>query len=119
MVPLVLSTQRLQVIGDAGAVDISASDCELLLALTNSDKKRLNFSEMLATAGKPSDALGRRALDVQIVRLRKKLEQAGAARPTIKSIRGVGYQLCTSLTLGSPNPSFPWLSSHSIPHQRP
>jgi DNA-binding response OmpR family regulator len=36
---------------------------------------------------------------VQLVRLRKKLAQAGAPAPTIKCIRGAGYQLCVSLEI--------------------
>jgi DNA-binding response OmpR family regulator len=38
-------------------------------------------------------------LEVQIVRLRKKLEQAGASAPNIKSIRGMGYQLCVPIVV--------------------
>jgi DNA-binding response OmpR family regulator len=45
------------------------------------------------------DDAGKKSLEVQIVRLRKKLENAGAASPTIKSIRSFGYQLCVPVTV--------------------
>ena len=38
------------------------------------------------------DARCLRRVGLQFVRLRKKLEQAGAAEPIIKAIRGSGYQ---------------------------
>jgi DNA-binding response OmpR family regulator len=37
------------------------------------------------------------ALEAQLVRLRKKLEQVGASTPVIKAIRGQGYQLCIAI----------------------
>ena len=54
---------------------------------------------MLELSGRPADEHGKRALEVQIVRLRKKLEQSGARGPSIKSIRGSGYQLCVQIAL--------------------
>ena len=43
----------------------------------------------------------KKALEVQIVRLRKKLQQAGALEPTIKAIRGQGYRLCVKVGLST------------------
>jgi DNA-binding response OmpR family regulator len=56
---------------------------------------------MLERVGKAADAAAKRALEVQLVRLRKKLVRAGATSPTIKVIRGYGYQLCVPLTIHS------------------
>ncbi len=49
--------------------------------------------------GKKAEAASKSALEGQIVRLRRKLEQAGAKLPSIKAIRGIGYQLCVPLVI--------------------
>jgi DNA-binding response OmpR family regulator len=41
----------------------------------------------------------KKTLEVQVVRLRKKLLQAGAVDPVIRVIRGQGYRLCVALSL--------------------
>jgi DNA-binding response OmpR family regulator len=93
---LSLNPQSLQVGGVHGWVDISDPECELLRAFSENDHHRLDTSDMLALVGKAGEA-GNRALKVQIVRLRKKLIQAGIQEPAIKSIRGQGYQLCVPI----------------------
>jgi DNA-binding response OmpR family regulator len=93
---LSLNPQSLQVGGADGWVDISDPECQLLRAFSANDRQRLDTSDMLALVGKAGES-GKRALEVQIVRLRKKLLQAGIPEPTIKSIRGQGYQLCVSI----------------------
>ena len=50
-------------------------------------------------ADKPVNEASKKALEVQIVRLRKKLVQVGAPERTLKVIRNVGYRLCLKLTL--------------------
>ena len=95
---LALNPQTLQLGGIQGWVDISDPECQLLRTFAASDQQRLETSHMLDLVGKFGDH-GKRALEVQIVRLRKKLEQAGANAPTIKSIRGYGYQLCIPLQI--------------------
>jgi len=86
-----LNTATLQLLGSSAAVDISDTESSVLVALTNCSTQRLDSANLIEAAGKP---LSKSTLEVLIVRLRKKLAQAGAAAPTIKSIRGVGYQLC-------------------------
>jgi DNA-binding response OmpR family regulator len=95
---LSLNPQTLQLGGSQGWVDISDPECQLLRAFAASDPQRLETGHMLDLVGKCGE-LGKRALEVQIVRLRKKLEQAGAVAPTIKSIRGYGYQLCIPIQI--------------------
>lgn len=97
---LVLDLCTLQLGGPQGRVDISDSECSLLRALAGSAGQRLDTAALLALTGK-GDARGKRALEVRIVRLRKKLALAGAPAPTIKSIRGAGYQLCMPLAISS------------------
>ena len=94
---MTLNTLTLQLQGPHAVVDVSNHECALLLAFAEADESRLEISRMLELSGKTTDSLGKRALEVQIVRLRKKLADAGATEPAIKAIRGSGYQLCIHL----------------------
>ncbi|MDP1526103.1 MAG: helix-turn-helix domain-containing protein [Rhodocyclaceae bacterium] len=91
---LALNPGTLQLGGPLGWVDVSDPECTLLKAFAHSSNQRITTDVMLDLVGKAANDLGKRALEVQIVRLRKKLQLAGAPAPTIKSIRGTGYQLC-------------------------
>lgn len=97
--PLVLNTQSLQLVSTAGNVDVSSAEATLLSVLAMSNDHRLETWQLLELLGKPVDDPEKRALAVQIVRLRKKFAQIGVPEPTIKAIRGSGYQLCVSLQL--------------------
>ena len=98
---LYLNLRTLQLCGPQDRVDLTDPECLLLKALAAGIDQRLDTPAMLEHIGKPADAAAKRALEVQLVRLRKKLTQAGAPSPTIKSIRGQGYQLCVSLDVHS------------------
>lgn len=91
------STLRLS--GPDAEVDLSDQECSMLIALSRSPGNRLETWQLLELSGRAVDEHGKRALEVQIVRVRKKLEQSGAKGPTIKSIRGSGYQLCVHLDI--------------------
>lgn len=96
---LTLNPSTLQLEGQGAVVDISDIECCLLSALTAAPEQRLPTEKLMEIAGRNSAAPTKGALEVQIVRLRKKLEQAGACPPCIKVIRGVGYQLCVPVSL--------------------
>jgi DNA-binding response OmpR family regulator len=98
---LTLDPLALQLRGPQAAVNVSSHECALLLAFAAAEDSRLDSGRMLDLSGKATDSLGKRALEVQLVRLRKKLADAGAAEPTIKAIRGSGYQLCVPLAVGA------------------
>ena len=57
--------------------------------------------QLIALTEKEVTEHSKKALEVQIVRLRKKLQQAGAQEPTIKAIRGQGYRLCVKVGLST------------------
>lgn len=97
---LSLNAFTLQIGGSAGWIDITDPECKLLEAFATAPTRRLTTPSILEVVGKEADKQGKRALEVQLVRLRKKLEQAGAPTPTIKSIRGMGYQLCVPIEVG-------------------
>lgn len=69
---LLLNLCTLQLKGPHGWVDVTAPECTLLHAFAASTGQRLATSTMLGAVGKAADMLGKRALEVQIVRLRKK-----------------------------------------------
>lgn len=96
---LVLQPRLLRLQGPLATVDVSDQECQLLAALGHARDRRLETWQLLEFAGKPADELEKRALAVQIVRLRKKLGEAGAPEPTVKAIRGTGYQLCIPLEI--------------------
>ena len=96
---LTLNEGALTLKGTGAEVDLSDHECSLLTALCRASGNRLETWQMLELSGRPADEHGKRALEVQIVRLRKKLEQSGARGPSIKSIRGSGYQLCVQIAL--------------------
>jgi DNA-binding response OmpR family regulator len=87
----------LQLSGPQGVVNLSDHECQLLVALNRAKERRLETWQLLELLGKDADENEKRALTVQLVRLRKKLADAGASEPSLKSIRGSGYQLCVAI----------------------
>lgn len=102
---LVLDPKALQLHGPRGNADLSDQEYLLLAALAKAKDQRLETWQLLELSGKSVDEPEKKALAVQIVRLRKKLVEAGAVGPTIKAIRGTGYQLCVTVTIDAGHPS--------------
>ncbi|MDP1526099.1 MAG: response regulator transcription factor [Rhodocyclaceae bacterium] len=96
---LVLNTHALQLEGPQASIAVSGHEYQLLAALARARDHRLETWQLLELLGKPIEEQEKRTLAVQIVRLRKKLLDAGASEPTIKALRGTGYQLCIALEL--------------------
>ncbi len=93
----------LQLTGPKDKVDLSGQDYMLLSALARAKENRLETWQVLQSLGKAVDESAKATLEVQLVRLRKKLELAGASSATIKSIRGFGYQLCIPVSIDKQN----------------
>lgn len=98
-ITLVLNLNTLQLQGPVARIDITDPESLLLCALVAAPGYRMQASALLQHCGMPVIESGKRALGVRVVRLRKKLIAAGANEPTIKSIRGTGYQLCVPLSV--------------------
>lgn len=96
---MILDNQRLCLRGPCGDVNISNTDFRLLSALSVARDHRLETWQILEILGKEVNHQEKKSLTVHMVRLRKKLNDAGAPEPTIKSIRGEGYQLCLPLAV--------------------
>ncbi|MGI9135189.1 MAG: response regulator transcription factor, partial [Rhodoferax sp.] len=85
---IAIDTHRLQLSGPRSIVNLSAKECQLLLALNRAKDRRLETWQLLELQCREVDENEKRALTVQFVRLRKKLADAGASEPNIKSILG-------------------------------
>lgn len=94
-----LVSETLTLHGPTGAVGLSAQGVSILAALARAPGKRLESWQLLEIAGASGTAFNKATLEVQIVRLRKKIIQVGSTEQPIKSLRGWGYQLCVPLTL--------------------
>lgn len=109
--PYVLLRHSLQLLGPHALTHVSDMEEQILSAFAQASGQRLELAQMLAISSKKGIEPSKGALEVQIVRLRKKLAFIGAPAPTIKSIRGSGYQLCVSLAVESATGAAAHLSS--------
>ena len=76
---------------DGRSVELTGLEIDLLVALLRRAGRVVPRQALLDLAGRGDVAVGERAVDVHISRLRKKLGDEGAAR--IRTVRGVGYVL--------------------------
>jgi DNA-binding response OmpR family regulator len=107
-IPLTLNPATLQLNGRQGARNVSEQECTLLAAFADAAGGRLATAQIAELTGKTPQTFSKYALEVQIVRLRKKLAAVGATAPSIKALRGSGYQICVSLAVSDdrrPSPS--------------
>ena len=87
-----LTLHKLDLTGPAGVVKISATEATLLQAFAQSPDARLNFEQVAKCMGLVLNDEQKSNIQVRMVRLRKKLHQAGAEGAVIEAIRNVGYQ---------------------------
>jgi len=85
--------------GPRNGVSLSAHETAMLTVLARAPGHRLESWQLIELSGKGEADFSKHALEVQIVRLRKKLMQAGAVDQPIKAVRGLGYQLCIKITV--------------------
>lgn len=115
--PLLVQTATLQLVGPAAIFDLSDTEAHILSAFSRTADQRLEVARLMEIVGRNGVPPRKATLEVQMVRLRKKLASSGAAQPTIKSIRGMGYQLCVPIRIdssrlsGAQRPSSPSLAS--------
>ena len=79
--------------GPQGAVLLSEAELVMLRGLTTAPGRQLAHWQLMEALGLEPDADAKAALEVRVVRLRKKLSQAGAPDTLLQSVRGVGYRL--------------------------
>jgi DNA-binding response OmpR family regulator len=89
----VLDTARRELVSpDGAAVDLSGAEYDLLLAFLEHPGRVLSREQLLEAGRRRvgSDPFDR-SVDVQISRLRRKIEPEEASPPLIKTVRGAGY----------------------------
>jgi two-component system OmpR family response regulator len=88
----VLDTQRREVISpDGAAIDLSGGEYDLLLAFVEHPNRVLSREQLLDFSRNRSAEPFDRSIDVQVSRLRRKLEAGASAATLIKTVRGAGY----------------------------
>jgi two-component system phosphate regulon response regulator OmpR len=80
-------------------VSLGKIDLDILLALLHADQQRLDFESLLQQVSSNTTNTPKATLEVQIVRLRKKMAEAGAEGVTIKALYKYGYQLVQGIDL--------------------
>ena len=91
---LKLDLEKLTLSGERGEVGLTSHKASLLASFTRAQGQRLENWQLIELLGKGETDYSKANLEVQIVRLRNKLVQAGAESQPIKVIRQLGYQLC-------------------------
>ncbi len=80
------------------AVDLSGAEYDLLTVFLDHPKRTLSRERLLELArNRVSITATDRSVDVQVSRLRQKLDVAGESHSIIKTVRGVGYVLAADL----------------------
>jgi DNA-binding response OmpR family regulator len=75
---------------DGGTLRLTGAEFRLLSVFLSGPQRLLTREALLAAAGAPEDILDR-SIDVQILRLRRKLQARQAAQEIIRTERGLGY----------------------------
>jgi len=87
--------------GPLGDASLSSHEAAQMAAFIRAKDQQLEIWQLIALTDKDVTEGSKKAMEVQIVRLRKKLLQCGAQEPTIKAIRGQGYKLCLKVALAT------------------
>jgi DNA-binding response OmpR family regulator len=94
-----LTLSKLTLTGAAGMVRLSSAEADMLMAFARAPSSRLETWQLAHILGLEMDGLNKASLEVRIVRLRKKMVEAGAPSAVIESIRNVGYQLSVPIQI--------------------
>lgn len=76
---------------DGVVVDLSAGEYDMLLAFVEHPQRVLSREQLLELARNRGTAVFDRSVDVQVSRLRKKLQRDPSDPDIIKTVRGAGY----------------------------
>jgi DNA-binding response OmpR family regulator len=94
-----LRSDKQQLSGPGGMVPLTASEFALLAGLSRAPGRQLETWQMIELLGKRLEEYSKANLEVQLVRLRKKLVQAGGESHVLKAVRGQGYQLAVAMSI--------------------
>ncbi len=100
---LCLNMQRMVLVDAKGQeIALSSQESRMLSALVLAPGQRLENWQLVELLGKSHEDYTKAALELHVLRLRKKLSQTADAptnSPLIQAIRGWGYQLCMQVML--------------------
>lgn len=94
-----LTLSKLTLTGALSSVRLSAAEADMLMAFARAPSSRLETWQLANILGLEMDGLNKSSLEVRLVRLRKKMAEAGAPSSVIESIRNVGYQLSVPIQI--------------------
>ena len=95
-----LDTRKRELVSPTGTlVDLSTGEFNLLAALLEHANRVLSRDTLMELAKTRTTDAFDRSIDVQISRLRRKLEACGSDAP-IKTVRGAGYILVADVSIG-------------------
>lgn len=95
-----LDIRRMALLAEEGQITpLTSQEASLLAAFVRAPQQRLENWQIVEILGKDDAAFSKAALELHIVRLRKKLQQAGGPSHSIKAIRGWGYQFCLTMPI--------------------
>jgi two-component system OmpR family response regulator len=87
-----LDTTRRELRNPAGVIiDLSVGEYDLLLAFLDAPQRVLTREQLLDTARNRSPGAFDRSIDVQVSRLRRKIDPSSDGEGFIKTVRGAGY----------------------------
>jgi len=93
--PLALTLEGL----GAQVVSLNPQQLAVLEAFARAPDQRMESWQIIDILGQQDAQDPKAALELQMVRLRKKLHEAGAAAPAVQAVRGWGYQLCVGVVV--------------------
>jgi DNA-binding response OmpR family regulator len=94
-----LDVRQLQISGLAQPIGLTPGETALLSAFVRASQQELENWQIAELLGMNLNGFNKSALELHLVRLRKKLQQAGVVGATVKVVRGWGYKLCTVIHL--------------------
>lgn len=92
-----LDSQRSVLIGPDRSIPLTPGETQLLRALAIAPQGMLEYWEVAEILGMQLDEGLKPALEVRIVRLRKKFDSSGLTGPAIKAMRSIGYSLACQI----------------------
>ena len=96
-----LNLSALSLDGPLGKISLSSHEATLLAALVRAKDQQLETWQLISLTDKAVSEASKKALEVQIVRLRKKFLQAGIQDASLKVVRGQGYRLCIKVAIST------------------
>lgn len=97
--PQTLRLEKLELYGQKAVIKLSTQEAVILTAMARAPAGKLETWQISELLGVPLDETFKSSLAVRMVRLRKKLTDAGADGVVIDSLRNYGYQLTTPIEI--------------------